>query len=164
YNAAHGSDGYHETVTVAFALLVRSRLAARTPGEDFAAFRGRNGDLFEGRAGLLGRHYDPGTLASAEARRRFVPPDREPLQGGGGGRGGFGPPGPGAAEGGRRRWGPARGRSPQPPRRLDRESPPGEPLPRPRSPVGSPGRAAGGARGGRLAVRARRAGPDLRGL
>src|SRR5262249_4790309 len=79
YNAAFRSDGYHETITVAFALLIRSRL---TPGgEEFAAFRARNPDLFEGRSGLLGRHYGGATLSSAEAKRRFVLPDREPLPG-----------------------------------------------------------------------------------
>jgi hypothetical protein len=81
YNAAAGSDGYHETVTVAFALLIRSRLTAADPGEDFAAFAARHPELFAGRSAQLGRHYDAATLASVEARRRFVRPDREPLPG-----------------------------------------------------------------------------------
>jgi hypothetical protein len=76
YNASVGSDGYHDTVTVAFTLLIRSRVAT---GEGFAAFAARNPDLFENRKALLGRHYDPATLALAEAKRWFVPPDREPL-------------------------------------------------------------------------------------
>jgi hypothetical protein len=79
YNAAVGSDGYHETLTVAFTLLIHSRLATTEPGDGFPAFRTGNPDLFDGRAELLQRHYDPATLASAKARRRFVEPDREPL-------------------------------------------------------------------------------------
>jgi hypothetical protein len=81
YNASHGSDGYHETITVALALLIHSRLTASEPAEGFAAFRGRNGDLFESRSKLLGQHYDHATLGSPEAKRRFVPPDRAPFPG-----------------------------------------------------------------------------------
>jgi hypothetical protein len=80
YNAAVGSDGYHETVTVAFTLLIRSRLV---PQESFAVFHGRNPDLFEKRPSILGRHYKPATLAATEAKHRFVHPDCEPLPGGG---------------------------------------------------------------------------------
>ena len=50
-------------------------------GESFAAFAARNPDLFESGSELLGRHYDPATLAAVEARQRFVVPDREPLLG-----------------------------------------------------------------------------------
>jgi hypothetical protein len=78
YNAAVGSDGYHETVTAAFTLLVNARLADEA---GFAEFTARHPELFGGRAALLGRHYDPATLASAEAKVRFVGPDREPLPG-----------------------------------------------------------------------------------
>jgi hypothetical protein len=78
YNASVGSDGYHDTITIALTLLIRARLET---GEGFATFAARNPDLFENRTGLLGRHYDPATLASAEARRRFVLPDRDPLPG-----------------------------------------------------------------------------------
>jgi kynurenine formamidase len=78
YNASVGSDGYHETITVAFTLLIRSRLSAPQT-EDFLAFRAGNPDLFEKRAGLLERHYNPATLTSAAAKRQFVDPDREPL-------------------------------------------------------------------------------------
>jgi hypothetical protein len=81
YNASAGSDGYHDTVTVAFVVLTRSRLPAAGVGEDFPSFRARNPDLFEPGANPLGRHYDPATLASAEAKRAFVRPDRAPLPG-----------------------------------------------------------------------------------
>ena len=66
--------------TVTFTLLIRERMDAGR-GESFAAFAARSPDLFEGGSELLGRHYDPATLATAEARRRFVLPDREPLPG-----------------------------------------------------------------------------------
>jgi hypothetical protein len=79
YNASQGSDGYHETITVAFVRLIRSRMATREAGEDFDGFRSRNPELFDRRPPILERHYDPATLASAVARREFVEPDREPL-------------------------------------------------------------------------------------
>jgi hypothetical protein len=79
YNASVGSDGYHETLTVAFTLLIRSRLATAGPRDGFLAFRAGNPDLFHGRSELLQRYYEPATLASAEARQRFVEPDREAL-------------------------------------------------------------------------------------
>jgi hypothetical protein len=76
YNASAGSDGYHETVTVAFVALVGSRLTA---GEDFAGFRAGNPDLFTRSPAILERHYSPAALSSTAARQRFVRPDREPL-------------------------------------------------------------------------------------
>jgi hypothetical protein len=79
YNAAVGSDGYHETITVAFTRLIHSRLAGAETEGDFPAFRARHPDLFVGRASLLERHYDPVTLASPKARWQFVEPDRDPL-------------------------------------------------------------------------------------
>jgi hypothetical protein len=78
YNAAVRSDGYHETVTVAFVALVGSRLRA---GEDFAGFRTRNPDLFAQSPSVLERHYSRAALCSAVARQQFVRPDREPLPG-----------------------------------------------------------------------------------
>jgi hypothetical protein len=81
YNAAHGSDGYHETITVAFVALIRSRMTDAGSGEDFDGFRARNPDLLDRWLPVLARHYDPATLSSAAARERFVVPDREPLPG-----------------------------------------------------------------------------------
>jgi hypothetical protein len=81
YNAAGGSDGYHETITVAFTRLVHARLAPDRAPEDFPAFQARNPELFAGRGDLLGQHYSSATLASTEAKQRFVEPDREPFQG-----------------------------------------------------------------------------------
>jgi hypothetical protein len=79
YNAAVGSDGYHETITVAFTLLIRARVTNADIADSFPAFCSRNPDLLMPRSGLLHLHYDPTTLASSEAKLRFVEPDREPL-------------------------------------------------------------------------------------
>jgi hypothetical protein len=81
YNAAHGSDGYHETITVACVVLIHSRMVDAKAGEDFDGFRARNPDLLDRRLPILARHYDPATLSSAAARERFVAPDLEPLPG-----------------------------------------------------------------------------------
>src|SRR5262249_15523329 len=81
YNATHGSDGYHETITVAFVVLIRSRMVDAKAGEDFDGFRVRNPDLLDRRLPVLARHYDSATLSSAAARERFVAPDHEPLPG-----------------------------------------------------------------------------------
>jgi hypothetical protein len=78
YYAAVGSDGYHETITVAFTLLIHARLAITDNDDNFADFCASNPDLLTPR-GLLELHYDPATLASPEAKLRFVEPDREPL-------------------------------------------------------------------------------------
>jgi hypothetical protein len=81
YNAAVGSAGYHETITVAFVVLIHHCLADAGAGEDFDGFRARNPDLLDGRLPALGRHNGPATLSSAAARERFVVPDRESLPG-----------------------------------------------------------------------------------
>lgn len=76
YNASVGSDGYHETITVAFVRVIAGRVR---DGESFAAFRDREPDLFDRKLTALHRHYSPDRLKSPEARERFVAPDREPL-------------------------------------------------------------------------------------
>ena len=76
FAALHGATGlYHETVTRAWLALIAAADAAEAAS--FDAFLAANPQL-RGR-GVLERHYDPRTLASDEARARFVPPDREPL-------------------------------------------------------------------------------------
>jgi hypothetical protein len=72
----HGLDGYHETITVAFVTVIASRVM---PGEDFAAFRDRNPDLFDRKFPALLKHYSPERLYSAPARAEFIEPDLEPL-------------------------------------------------------------------------------------
>jgi len=65
-------NGYHETITVAFARVIASRVRL---GEDFAAFRDRNADLFDRTLPALLRHYSKERLWSPEARRWFIEPD-----------------------------------------------------------------------------------------
>jgi hypothetical protein len=68
-------DRYHETITVAFMLLIAERLAdARHLGwTDFAA---RNPDLLRRQPSVLAQFYSDDVLASDLARRSFVLPDR----------------------------------------------------------------------------------------
>lgn len=75
FATAKGAAGkYHETVTVAWMLIVADRLsnARELPWEAFAA---ANADLF-GRPSPVDLLYRPDTLASDRARRGFVMPDR----------------------------------------------------------------------------------------
>ena len=66
---------YHQTITVAFLLLMRARLAGSPPaGESFDAFLARNPDLAS--AGCLKAFYSEAALASDLARRDFLFPDR----------------------------------------------------------------------------------------
>jgi hypothetical protein len=71
--AAGKPEIYHETITWAFVLLIRERMAEQE--ETWEAFAARNGDLLAGRS-ALDRYYRPETLASERARRSFVLPDR----------------------------------------------------------------------------------------
>lgn len=65
---------YHQTITVAFLLLMRARLAEAPAGEGFDAFLARNPDLSS--AGCLKAFYSEAALASELARRDFLFPDR----------------------------------------------------------------------------------------
>jgi hypothetical protein len=71
------ADKYHETVTLAWLLLVHERRALGG-GDSWPAFRRGNPDLFETTARLLDGYYRPETLRSPVARRHFVLPDRVP--------------------------------------------------------------------------------------
>ena len=79
YAASLGKAGlYHETITVAYLLLVRDRRQLGGPDETYDAFARRNPDLFVWRPSILERYYRAETLASARAREGFVLPDRRP--------------------------------------------------------------------------------------
>jgi hypothetical protein len=70
---AHGATAlYHETITVAYALLIASRLE----DDDWDAFQQANPDLFEPKLGVLHRYYHEQTLQSPRAKHRFVWPDK----------------------------------------------------------------------------------------
>ena len=79
YAASLGKAGlYHETITVAYLLLVQDRRQAGGTAETFEEFTRWNPDLFVWRPSILERYYRPETLASARAREGFVLPDRRP--------------------------------------------------------------------------------------
>jgi hypothetical protein len=78
FAAANGHPGlYHETITWAYLLLIRERLAE---GETFEGFAARNPDLFAWNPSVLDRYYERETLDSERARRVFVMPDRVAAQ------------------------------------------------------------------------------------
>ena len=78
--AAHiGKAGlYHETITVAFMSVLAEHMAA-APGLSWQALLERHPELCD--RGLLARYYEPGRLASAAARARFVLNERVPAAG-----------------------------------------------------------------------------------
>ena len=66
---------FHETITVAYLLLINERLGdARDL--DWEAFAARNPDLLMWKPSILGRYYREETLASPRAKRTFLMPDR----------------------------------------------------------------------------------------
>ena len=70
-------DRYHETITLAYLVLIAERLAGARglSWEDFAA---RNPDLLTWNPSILARYYRADTLASDRARQTFVLPDVAP--------------------------------------------------------------------------------------
>lgn len=75
-DAAHGGGKYHETITRFWLALVR-HARGRFSGTSFEAALAEHPQLLDGSA--LARHYSPQLLATAEARRRVVAPDLEPV-------------------------------------------------------------------------------------
>jgi hypothetical protein len=73
-DAAGATGKYHETVTVAWMLLIAERVAA-SPELDWTAFSERHPELFA-KPSLLTRYYSSATLDSDRARLTFVMPDR----------------------------------------------------------------------------------------
>jgi hypothetical protein len=73
---------YHATVSRAWVEIVAHHATDRATdpaGDDFDAFAERYPALLDKR--LLTRHYRPSTLAGADARAGWVPPDLRPLPG-----------------------------------------------------------------------------------
>lgn len=66
---------YHETITWFYLVSIAERLNAGTDA-DWPAFRRANPDLLGPPRNWLGRYYSSDCLASEQARRRFVLPDR----------------------------------------------------------------------------------------
>jgi hypothetical protein len=72
FAAANGATGkYHETMTVAWMLLIADRLGT-APDLDWAAFAARYPELFDEQ--ILLQYYSSATLESERARRGFVMP------------------------------------------------------------------------------------------
>jgi hypothetical protein len=65
---------YHETVTVAFVLVINERLSGREGS--WEAFASNHSDLLQWKPSILDRYYQPDTLWSDRARQTFLMPDR----------------------------------------------------------------------------------------
>jgi hypothetical protein len=76
FAAAQGkADLYHETITWAYLLLIRERIARASAAETWEEFAVRNPDLLVWKGGVLSTLYNRETLDSDLARRVFVLPD-----------------------------------------------------------------------------------------
>ena len=74
---AHGKSMlYHETVTWAYILLIRERLARAEFAQTWPEFRAQNPDLFDRERDILKKYYQTETLRSELAKRTFLLPDR----------------------------------------------------------------------------------------
>jgi hypothetical protein len=79
---AKGASGkYHETITVAYMLIIAERLADY-PNWSWDQFAAANPDLLVRTPSPLSTFYSDETLASERARRTFVMPDRHAARGG----------------------------------------------------------------------------------
>lgn len=79
-NAAHQNPGaYHETVTVAYARLIKSRLERSPLWLSAHEFLHAYPELLSSEWGSLADHYSAELLSSDLARVSFVEPDRAPL-------------------------------------------------------------------------------------
>jgi hypothetical protein len=77
FAAAHGKTAlYNETVTWAYILLIRERLARSGQKQTWTGFQSANADLFDRKRDILRKYYQPETLQSELAKRTFVFPDR----------------------------------------------------------------------------------------
>jgi hypothetical protein len=76
YATSRGApDRYHETITLAYLLLVYERMQ---DGETWSGFASRNPELLSWNPSALATYYRAETLATNDARARFVLPDVQP--------------------------------------------------------------------------------------
>jgi len=68
---------YHETITVAYVLVIAERLETM-PRSSWVEFAGQNGDLLAWKPSILSRFYTDERLWSDRARRVFLMPDLAP--------------------------------------------------------------------------------------
>lgn len=77
FAAAQGkADRYHETITWAYLLLIRERMAHAKCTQTWEQFAQQNLDVLMWRPSLLERYYRRQTLDSNLARKTFIFPDR----------------------------------------------------------------------------------------
>jgi hypothetical protein len=77
FAAAKGKPGlYHETITWAFLLLIRERMARAGRAQRWSEFVASNADLMNCEENILRKYYRDETLASDLARCTFLLPDR----------------------------------------------------------------------------------------
>ncbi len=77
FAAAQGkAQLYHETITWAYLLLIRERLARAGRSQTWEEFTERNPDLLIWKGGVLGTLYRQETLDSDLARHTFILPDQ----------------------------------------------------------------------------------------
>ncbi len=77
FAAANGKpDRYNETITWAFLLLIRERLARAKSPQTWPEFAAGNADLLRWEDHILNKYYRPETLTSELAKKVFLFPDR----------------------------------------------------------------------------------------
>lgn len=75
FAAHHGKATlYHETITVAYMLMVLERMAGPTGEASWEEFAGRNPDLLVWKNGPFFQHYSADVLQDPRARATFVMP------------------------------------------------------------------------------------------
>jgi hypothetical protein len=67
---------YHETITWAYLLLIRERMARGSSAQTWDEFARENSDLLEWKPGILAHYYQQETLRSELARNTFIFPDK----------------------------------------------------------------------------------------
>lgn len=79
YAAGHGApEKFHLTLTLAFMHIIAS-LRERHPADDWETFLDACPELQRDAKALIAAYYSDAVLESEQARRTFVPPDRNPL-------------------------------------------------------------------------------------
>ena len=77
FAAANGKPGrYNQTITWAFLLLIRERMARAGRQQTWAEFADSNADLFSWEDNILKKYYRDETLSSDLAKSTFLLPDK----------------------------------------------------------------------------------------
>jgi hypothetical protein len=77
FATAHGKPNlYNETITWAFLLLIRERLARTNSPQSWSEFSAANTDLLRWDDNILEKYYRPETLTSELAKSVFLFPDK----------------------------------------------------------------------------------------